>query len=197
MRARFLHDLGLGLVALGLLTFLGGCHAPNPRHGIIFRGDWSLELNRIPWMAERGGDGYQQPSEPCDSRASMDDSCQNEACKAKMAPGITEACDYDTFVAHKFNPRLRCLVKPCFAQSSSAIHPPYMPSVPSGGGNSRFFPVPTRPVFSPRGGGPQGNGTNSIGQVPIPASQLDSLNISPSRSITPPDETTNLPGQGQ
>ncbi len=173
VRTRFLYGLGLGLIGLGLLTSLGGCHVPNPRHGIIFRGDWTLELNRVPWMAERGGDSYQQPSTPCDSCPSVGDSCQSERSKANMAPGISEVCDGDNC-----NPALHCVVKPCLSQSFPAPYPPQMSKAPSGGGHSRFFPVPTRPAFSRRAVGPRGGGTNSIGQVPIPVGQSGSLTIS-------------------
>ena len=181
MRTRFLYGLGLGLIGLGLLTSLGGCHVPNPRHGIVFRGDWTLELNRVPWMAERGGDSYQQPFTSCDS------------CQSETNIGISEVCDDNTCVAHNCNPGLGCSVKPCLSQSLPA---PQMSNASSGGGHSRFFPVPTRPAFSPRAVGPRGGGTNSIGQASIPAGQPGSRTISLSLSLPNPDEAADLPGPG-
>ena len=179
MRARFLYGLGLGLIGLGLLTSLGGCHVPNPRHGIVFRGDWTLELNRVPWMAERVGGSYQQPSTSCDS------------CQSETNIGRSEVCDDDMCIAQNCNPGLGCLVKPCLSQSLPA---PQMSNAPTGGGHSRFFPVPTRPAFSRRAAVPRGGGTNSIGQVSISDGQPGSLTISPSLSLPNPDETANLPG---
>ena len=37
-----------------LILACSGCRYPNPRHGVIVSGDFSLELNRIPWMKRRG-----------------------------------------------------------------------------------------------------------------------------------------------
>ncbi len=44
-----------------LILACSGCRCPNPRHGVIVRGDFSLELNRIPWMKKRGTE-YQECS---------------------------------------------------------------------------------------------------------------------------------------
>lgn len=185
MRARFLYGLGLGLVALGLLTSFAGCHAPNPRHGFIFRGDWSLELNRIPWMAGRGADGYQQPSAPCDYGPNLDDSCQSDTCQTMISPDMTQICTDNTCVVRKCNPAIKCLAKPCIAKSSPAFHQPQLARTPSGGGNSRFLPVPTRPVFSRRT-----DGTNSIVEMPIAAEQADVFNSSPTLKLQIPEEDT-------
>lgn len=41
------------IVGCCLLLMSAGCYCPRPRHGFILQGDWSLELNRIPWLASR------------------------------------------------------------------------------------------------------------------------------------------------
>ena len=44
----------VGQVMMGCLLLVvcsGGCF--RPRHGVIVRGDWSLEMNRVPWLVSR------------------------------------------------------------------------------------------------------------------------------------------------
>lgn len=175
MRARFLYGLGLSLIGFGLLTSLSGCLAPNPRHGLIIRGDWSLELNRVPWTAKRGADGYQQHCTACDCSTNASDSCQGEVCVEDMTscmddPCDDSACDDLACTVQKCHPAMRCLAKPCIAKASPALHSPQPARTPSGGGHSRFFPVPTRPAFSPRGGD-----ENSIRLTPIPSPEVIQL----------------------
>ena len=42
----------LGLALLASATLLG-CACQRARHGVILRGQWSLELNRVPWVSSR------------------------------------------------------------------------------------------------------------------------------------------------
>ena len=54
--------IGVFVVACCLLPTMVGCMRFPIRHGMIVKGDWSLEMNRIPWM--KGRDNvYQEPSE--------------------------------------------------------------------------------------------------------------------------------------
>lgn len=131
VRARSFRSLGLGLICLGLFTTLGGCCVPRAGRGFIIHGDWSLELNRIPWMAERGA-GYQELAATCDP-------CQAE-------------CPGDCALSKSGNPTIKCLSKPGFAEAAPAAHSAATAASAAGAGRSRFFPVPTRPVFSKRGG---------------------------------------------
>ena len=191
MRARFLYGFGLGLVGLGLLTSFAGCHVPNPRHGLIFRGDWSLEINRIPWMAQRGGDGYQQPSVPCDPWSIEGDSCQSFTGKVKILPETPEICNDIACVADKCNSAVNCLAEPSTTKASPARHYPQLARPPTGGGNSRFLPVPTRPVFKPRAVSLPGGGTNSIVEMPISVEQVDLFASQPQLKLQYPDEAAN------
>lgn len=127
MCTRSFRVLGLGLICMGLFATFGGCCVPQAGHGFVIHGDWSLELNRIPWMAERGA-GYQEPAATCDP-------CQAE-------------CPGDCALSKSGNPTIKCLSKPGFAEAAPATHS----AATAGAGRSRFFPVPTRPVFSKRGG---------------------------------------------
>ena len=178
MRARLLYGFGLGLIGLGLLTSFSGCHMPNPRHGLVFRGDWTLELNRVPWMADRGLGEYQQPCAPCDV------SGQGGCVKAKPSPGLEEtAC-----VRQQCKPPMGCLAKPCIAKSCPALHSSHSGGPPMGGGSPRFFPVPTKPVFSPRV-----DAANSIIEVPVSDAQSDSFASAPSLKLQDPGGEGNPP----
>lgn len=179
MRARFSYSLGLGLIALGLVIFFSGCRVPCPRHGVIFRGDWSLEINRIPWMSGREQVEYQQPSLPCDS-------CSDGSCEAKSSPGVAQVCNDTVCVPGRCKPTIDCLAKPCVAKASPALHHAQMARAPTGGGNMRFLPVPTRPVFSPRTDAP-----GSIIEVPVPAGNSDSFSRAPSLKLQVPGEETS------
>ena len=111
-------------IALGccLIVACVGCH-PRPRHGLILRGDFAVELNRIPWLKERGAD-YQYPGPggaecgaPCDcgSPAMSGEGSARGACRQGVGAGQPVA-----EVGYHNQPR--------------------------------FHPVPTRPVFLGRGG---------------------------------------------
>ena len=57
--------IGLVAIACLLLAMSVGCNlCARPRHGLIVRGDWSFELNRVPWLARRAAEdspGQHQP----------------------------------------------------------------------------------------------------------------------------------------
>ena len=61
--------IGVFAVICCLLPTSAGClHLP-VRHGMILKGDWSLEMNRIPWLKGRDN-AYQDPS-GCEPGPSM------------------------------------------------------------------------------------------------------------------------------
>ncbi len=57
-----------------------------------------------------------------------------------------------------------------------------------GGGSARFFPVPTKPAFSPRV-----DAANSIVEVPISNEQSDSFASAPSLKLQEPSDEANPP----
>ena len=59
---RRMERIGIFVVACCLLPTTVGCMRFPVRHGMIVKGDWSLEMNRIPWMKSRDN-AYQQTSE--------------------------------------------------------------------------------------------------------------------------------------
>lgn len=131
MRARYLRALGRGLICTGLMIFLWGCSVPRPQHGFIIRGDWSLELNRIPWMADRGIE-YQNAAENCDC---CPDDCAGTNCSnGRNAAGCRHAA------------AAICANKPGLGGSSPASDTILVSD--QSGSRGRFFPVPTRPAFS-------------------------------------------------
>ena len=142
----------LPIVAAACLTLLlSGCWHVNPRHGLILRGDWSFEVNRIPWMASHN-DCYQEPMAPpclgpgggpgggpegCDATPCEARGCGPKACKLRPQGGCADAAQGDACVDY--------------------------------GNHPRFHPVPTKPVFSPRGPGLSGVPTSPPGNYcPVP-----------------------------
>lgn len=107
------------LLGCCLLIMCSGCW-PRPRHGLVVRGDFSLELNRIPWMTGRG---VEYAGDCCDDAACCDScgcaACPAGACRGGVPAGGPAGADG--------------------AAAQVAYH-----------NDPRFFPVPTKPVFSPR-----------------------------------------------
>ncbi len=120
------------LIGCCLVTGSVGCMRLPIRHGMIFKGDWSFEMNRIPWMKGRG-DVYQEPSE-CEVVQTV---CATEIDSpfASGRPGLAA--------------RAHCREPGC---GLAAHGPP--DSGPTAGyhNHARFHPVPTRSVFSPQAG---------------------------------------------
>ena len=114
------------IVGCCLLAAQWGCCWQRPRHGVIVRGDFALELNRIPWMTGRGAE-YEHdvcaepecagPGQPCQPGAG--EACLSRGCKRPGA-GAEGAAGGEAVAAAG-----------CYNQP-------------------RFFPVPTRPAFSAR-----------------------------------------------
>ncbi|MFH1264953.1 MAG: hypothetical protein ABIK89_04455, partial [Planctomycetota bacterium] len=125
------------VVACLLLVAFEGCFC-RPRHGLIVRGDFALELNRIPWLASRG-DVYQESS-----AAALDCSagCLEDG---RDALGLPMAPEVDAGACLGGRCKTGALCRHCSHRGAGG--PP--PSAVAETGHSRFHPVPTRPVFLP------------------------------------------------
>lgn len=137
------------MLLLAILSAGGCCWSCRPHYGFILRGDWSLELNRLPWIGtcETGSDCAdpgvhavpgsaipgpavpELPQLPADADSSHLHSSQSGYLPAARAGYLAWL--------------LRCWPHRCADA----------PSEPDGEvawGHSRFYPVPTRPVFWPQ-----------------------------------------------
>ncbi len=123
----------------------GGCAWPcRPHYGFILRGDWSLELNRLPWIescgsgadcAAAGSESIPAPApEPLPELPADAGSAHVDASQAACA-----SCARVRQLAWW----LRCWRGGC-GQTADA------PGSAVAWGHSKFHPVPTRPVFWPR-----------------------------------------------
>ena len=120
--------IGVVVIACCLLPTAVGCMRLPIRHGMIVKGDWSLELNRIPWMKARDN-VYQQPSE----RGTIQDFCATEI----DSPFATNAVRIPSPLPTEGH----CGNAGC----GSAAHGE---SIVGYQAHARFHPVPTRSVFA-------------------------------------------------
>ena len=152
------------IIGCCLLTTSVGCMRLPIRHGMIVKGDWSLEMNRIPWMKGRG-DAYQQPSD------------------AGAVQGVCVAEIDSPFVSGV--PRLAAGAQSCDHGCGSAVQGP-----PAGYHNHpRFHPVPTQSVFGPGAGVAPDTGVQTSPAVLPPVRKMPkSLEPPPM-----PPETENIP----
>jgi hypothetical protein len=129
------------LMLAGLLVTSGGCGIYNPRHGMILRGDWSLEMNRVPWLNSRtksydevgeGGCGQGMVVQPPMSAGGCAD--VSGAAIARPAQPVAHRC-----------PPGPMICRTCTGTGAAAPTTP----PPQQMAQSRFHPVPTRPVFTP------------------------------------------------
>ncbi|MFH1264529.1 MAG: hypothetical protein ABIK89_02295, partial [Planctomycetota bacterium] len=124
-----------------LLVAFEGCFC-RPRHGLIVRGDFALELNRIPWLASRG-DVYEESSAAAlDCPAGCSAGCLEDGADALGLPMVPEV-DAGACLGGRCKTGVLC--RHC--SNRGAGGPP--PSAVAETGHSRFHPVPTRPVFLP------------------------------------------------
>jgi hypothetical protein len=138
----------LRIATVGILAIsLCGCSRINPRHGLILRGDWSFEVNRIPWMAGHNA-RYQTPWSPCGPPGDPD-ACGLNACGGNPCSDVS--CGATP-----------CGHAGCAKAPNSPIHP--TPALEEScidyGHHPRFHPVPTKPAFSPRGPSLSGVGSS-------------------------------------
>ena len=117
------------VIACCLLPMAAGCMRLPVRHGMIVKGDWSLEMNRIPWMKSRDNVYQQQPSE-C---ATVEGICAMEI-DSPFATGPASIPSSLPIACHSGN--AGC--------GSAACGEPTVGYQ----AHARFHPVPTRSVFA-------------------------------------------------
>lgn len=166
----------VALICLGycLVLACSGCAYQRPRHGFIVRGDWSLELNRVPWLKGRPTvcQECSGPGEECTPACRPVPGCE-EALPAKPAEEAPSPGQADSQIPWP----------PETDEASAAAAPgdregicstcggrglPLLAGVvPAGYIHPRFHPVPLQPVFYPAEGqavglnhgmGPEGGG---------------------------------------
>ncbi len=143
-------------LAICLALLATGC-CPCARHGVLLRGDWSLELNRVPWLASRSL-SERDCTESCsahDGTVVVNDSCGIDADKYDQA--VSRARQSRQRVCRADNPGPLLVQPGCQAPS-------------------RFHPVPTQPVF----GNPAPSAATA---APLPPN--DRLDPNPSQSDAP------------
>jgi len=163
-----------GLVLLASATLLG-CACQRARHGVILRGQWSLELNRVPWLSSRTVcDCDSGQSGECLSGAVVGSACQERGTSGSRppSPGEGTSSPPDAHPAPLPAPQtapedmsqsaepVRYGIVSRLLARRGTCQPPHMliaggaparPLPPGSQEHSRFHPVPTQPVFAPRG----------------------------------------------
>ena len=160
----------LAVVALAWSFGLTGCCCQ--RKGFVMRGDWSLELNRVPHMRSNGptysGDSC---AVPCDTYSCTSETCTDINCTncrygdgAGMSGGGRSGGPRGAGGYYEGGPGGP-------GGYDSGPHVPAPPQ-PTPAAQSRFHPVPTRPVFEPQ---------HSMAEVPADAGLSASENRGSSR----------------
>jgi len=132
----------VAVVALILSSLAGGCCC-RTKKGIVLRGDWSLELNRVPHMQSNG------PTYSGDCSAPLPCGCTDGCCHGGAASSGYEVLDGSGYPggsggrggggAGGYGP------------GADGGLPMPTPPQPTPAAQSRFQPVPTRPAFEPQG----------------------------------------------
>lgn len=140
MDGGFGRRLGLAAAVCSLLVCTTGCW-PRARHGLVLRGDWSLELNRAPWLANRS-ESYQEASPDCvptlqGTAAGVDCAPATGCGPVPPLQGPAPADQAACMLPGRPGPRLRCASS---GQPTAAAAPAYY-------NHPRFHPVPNQPVF--------------------------------------------------
>lgn len=133
-------------------TVVGCC--PPVRHGVIFRGDWSLEMNRVPWLTNRV-DTHHEYSEG--TVGCLLDGCADGCVdEGEIQSGFDAPGDFSNVPTMAAPPpnegasNTTCTGTTCGICQDGG-HSREKSSVELGYHNHpRFHPVPTQPVFSPR-----------------------------------------------
>jgi len=160
-----------------LLATASGC-INRARHGLILRGDWTLEMNRIPWMQDRSTYQPITVNSPCADRVYQADTIpldvtpepsavrpaprQRELVEPVPPDHAVEATSVEMPLSRGPAQVVRALFgkrkAPCGMCSTHGVllseQHSVSPDEPGRRGVSRgvarFFPVPTRPAFAPR-----------------------------------------------
>lgn len=124
------------MAAATLLCALAGCCNPK---GFILRGDWSIEMNRVPWLAGHGAE-----YESCDDDSTGHE-CAGASCthahrgeNCKSAPCVRQPVQESAESVHS-------AVESETPPAEHGAHRSVTPAAPV-----RFHPLPTRPVFGYR-----------------------------------------------
>lgn len=142
MRRLLIFRAILFLTAASAVVSSGGCGIYNPRHGMILRGDWSLEMNRVPWLNSRTQSYDEVGRAGCSEGMILQPPAQPESCVE--VSGMPGACG-PQMAAHRCPPPPLVCRKCAGAHGAGAAASPPQQQVAL----SRFHPVPTRPVFTP------------------------------------------------
>ena len=141
------------LIALAAATSVGCCCT---RKGLVLRGDWSLELNRVPHMRSNG------PTYDADCSAPSCTSCTSGSCTCSdclSAVGGQEFGAVDGTGGRCLVHRGRMVGGGAGGEyygdggeygDANAGGENYVQHDPAAPAFSRFHPVPTRPVFEPQ-----------------------------------------------
>lgn len=124
------------LTVAGVLLTSTGCGIYNPRHGMILRGDWSLELNRVPWLNSRTKSYDEVGEGACAPGMVTEPPMASEGCVDASGPAVS----YPMPVTQRQFSGCRACSMPNQVVAGPA---------PQEVVHSRFHPVPTRPVFTP------------------------------------------------
>lgn len=137
-----------------VIIIIGCCLAANclgcrhkPRHGLILRGDWSLECNRTPWLKGTNVTSQETSGSIQGCGSGCENGCESYPTEMPMSPDAEQlgyATPSDAGPCGQCGSSLpanlacrRCGHHEKAAEIGYHNHP-------------RFHPVPTRPVFSPR-----------------------------------------------
>jgi len=152
-----------------VIVIIGCCLAANcrgcgqrPRHGLILRGDWSLECNRKPWL-DGTSTTYHESSGHGEGCAT---GCAEAVEVGPAGPMSIDGQQASCATPFRATPCGHCgaslaanrICRGCGHHDNAVAEVGYY-------NHPRFHPVPTRPVFAPKTGGP----IVSNGQVrPLP-----------------------------
>jgi hypothetical protein len=140
---------GLSLILLSALFCAvgSGCCC---KKGFVVRGDWSLEMNRLPFMSSNGPQ-YETTCDEyeCDVPCSCTDGCTTGGCTSGCSCGAhtgmgAHGYDYGPGAGGHGHGGAG---HGAHGGSGEPTLPP--PPTPTPGQAARFHPVPTRPVFEP------------------------------------------------
>lgn len=141
------------LLVMALLMMAQGCVLCSPRKGLIFRGDWAFEINRVPWVKERDSNYKETGEGPYNPHAVTAGSIGAVGCEASAAEAITSPPPLE------FVPPRPGASHGRGVQSAPATPSPE-PNSQSAHPFPRFSPVPMHSAYQPRqSAAPAGTGT--------------------------------------
>jgi hypothetical protein len=136
------------LLATSLIVPCLGCGCYSARHGLILRGDWSFEINRVPWLAGRSIAHQETTEGECAVSEGGCGEVPPGGCGPAGGGSPTPAAVYPGpggVGCRTVGPGARC------AQMGRAGGANAGASQAGYYNHPRFHPVPTHPVFSPDG----------------------------------------------